>query len=151
VTAGEIWFEVEERIEAPIEEVFHLLVDPERYVRWMGVEATLEPHPGGAYRVRMPNGAVAVGAFVIVEPPRHVVFTWGWDGDDRLPAASSTVEISLHEREGATHLRLRHSGLPDEGSREAHTAGWRRYLARLAVLATGEDPGPDTEPGTTHR
>jgi uncharacterized protein YndB with AHSA1/START domain len=139
----EVWFEVEEQIQAPPDEVFAYLVDPERYVQWMGAEARLEPRPGGTYWVRMPHDVIAVGEFVTVEPPRRVVFTWGWDGDHRVPAGSTTVEITLHELEGATLVRLRHSGLPDEGAGDAHTEGWHKYLGRLAVLAAGGDPGPD--------
>lgn len=137
------WFEVEERIEASSEEVFAFFTDSERYARWMGVEASLEPRPGGTYRVRMANGAVAVGEFVAVEPYTRVVFTWGWDGNDAVPPGSTTVEITLHEHEGTTLVRLRHSGLPDETARTEHAEGWTMYLGRLALAAVGASPGPD--------
>jgi uncharacterized protein YndB with AHSA1/START domain len=141
-----VWFEVEERIDATPEEVFPYLTDPERYARWMGVEAELEARPGGIYRVRMSNAAVALGEFVAVEPSRRLVFTWGWQGDAGLPPGSSTVEITLREDDGSTLVRLRHSGLPHDAARRAHTEGWHRYLSRLAVAATGGDPGGDEHP-----
>ena len=140
------WFEVEERIEATPEEVFPYLTDPERYARWMGVEAKLEARPGGVYRVTMSDATVALGEFVTVEPSRRVVFTWGWLGNAGLPPGSSTVEITLREDGGSTLVRLRHSGLPGDDARHAHTEGWLRYLARLAVAATGGDPGRDEHP-----
>ena len=141
--AEDVWFEVEQRIHAQPADVFPYFTDPDRYVRWMGAAATLEPHRGGAYRVRMTNDAVAVGEFVVVEPFRRVVFTWGWDGSDELPPGSTTVEITLSEHDGETIVRLRHSRLPDDGAAHEHAEGWRKYLGRLAHVATGRDPGPD--------
>jgi hypothetical protein len=40
-------------------------------------------------------------------------------------------------------LRLRHDGLPTDGAREFHSAGWNLSLDRLLVVAEGRDPGPD--------
>jgi uncharacterized protein YndB with AHSA1/START domain len=137
-----VWFEVEERIRAAPAEVFPYLTDPDRYVRWMGATATLEPRPGGTFRVRMPDDAVARGEFVVVEPFHRVVFTWGWDGSDAVPPGSTTVEITLHEEDGETIVRIRHSGLPDEPAAEQHAGGWTMFLGRLAVVAAGGDPGP---------
>lgn len=141
-----VWFEVQERIEAPPEAVFPYLTDPARYVRWMGVEAELDARPGGTYRVRMPNAIVALGEFVAVEPYRRLVLTWGWQGSTEVPPGSSTVEITLREDGGSTLIRLRHSGLPDEDARRNHTEGWEKYLSRLGMVATGRDPGEDEHP-----
>jgi uncharacterized protein YndB with AHSA1/START domain len=140
------WLEFEERIDATPEEVFPYLTDPERYVRWMGIEAELDPRPGGVYRVRMSDARMARGEFVAVEPSRRLVFTWGWQGDASLPPGSSTVEITLREDGGSTLVRVRHSGLPDEGAVQDHTAGWTKYVARLGIVATGGDPGEDAHP-----
>ena len=68
-------------------EVFGFFTDPDRYVRWMGSEAELEPVPGGVYRVRMADGFSAAGRFLEVAYPRLVVFTWGFADDE---AASRT-------------------------------------------------------------
>ena len=37
----------EVQIAAPPSTVFAFLTDPEKILRWMGTEATVEPHPGG--------------------------------------------------------------------------------------------------------
>ena len=68
-------------------DVFGFLTEPDRYVRWMGSEADLEPVPGGVYRVRMADGFSAAGRFIAVEPPHLVVFSWGFADDE---AASRT-------------------------------------------------------------
>ena len=40
-------------------------------------------------------------------------------------------------------MRLTHRGLPDAESVAHHRQGWESYLPRLAIAATGGDPGPD--------
>ena len=67
------------------DEVFGFLTDAERYVRWQGVKAELDPRPGGLYRVWMDAGTVARGEYVEIDPPRRLVFTWGWEGNVDLP------------------------------------------------------------------
>lgn len=134
--------QVEKRIHARPETVFAFLTDPDLYRRWKGREAVLDPRPGGIYRVEMPGG-IALGEYHVVDPPRRVVFSWGWEGNPAVPPGSSLVEISL-VAEGAdeTVLHLRHSGLP-AGAMAQHDQGWWHYLARLDVAAGGDDPGRD--------
>src|SRR5947207_2616651 len=103
-TSGVIEREV--RIAAPPETVFEFFVDPEKYVRWKGRMAWLDPRPGGEYRVAINDQAVAKGAFVEIDPPRRVVFTWGWEGTDAVPPGSSTVEVTLEPDGEGTILRL---------------------------------------------
>jgi uncharacterized protein YndB with AHSA1/START domain len=139
--------EIERRIDAPREEVFVYLTDPVKYTKWKGMAAELDPRPGGVYRVRMNSDTVALGEYVVVEPPSRVVFTWGWEGDEAVPPGSSTVEITLREDGDGTILRLRHSGLPTDEAAASHREGWAMYLERLSVAALGGEPGRD--PTTT--
>ncbi|MGA7269870.1 MAG: SRPBCC family protein [Acidimicrobiia bacterium] len=134
--------ELERRIRARPETVFSYFTDPDRYTAWMGVEAVLDARPGGIYRVRVPQGGTALGEFVEVDPPRRIVFTWGWEGDADVPPGSTTVTVTLEPEDGGTRLRLVHSGLP-EASIDLHELGWDHYLDRLSVAAVGSDPGPD--------
>lgn len=83
---------------------------------------------------------VARGEFVEVDPPRRVVFTWGWEGHDRVPPGSTTVELTLEEDGAATILSLRHSGLPDGESAALHEEGWTFFIPRLATTVAGGDP-----------
>src|SRR5215467_8808549 len=53
--------EREVRIEAPPDVVFKFFVEPEQMIRWTGVEATLDPRPGGIYRVNVTGEDVARG------------------------------------------------------------------------------------------
>ena len=138
--------EHEIRIEASPETVFAFFTDPERMVRWMGSEATLDPRPGGICRIDMSRDigrAAVVGQFVEVVPYSSVAFTWGWEPDAfGVPAGSSLVEVSLVPEEPGTLLRLVHSELPEQAE-NFHRVGWRHYAARLAKAAPGGDPGTD--------
>ena len=135
----------EVRIAASPETVFRFFTDPERIVRWKGEEATLQPSAGGVYRVKM-GETIVLGEFVEVDPPRRVVFTWGWEAESApLGPGASTVEVQLTPVENETVVTLTHRDLPDE-LRAPHEQGWDHYLARLGVAATGGDPGPDRGP-----
>ncbi len=123
--------EREVRIEAPPDVIFKFFVDPDQMVRWKGIEAMLDPRPGGLYRVNVTGTDVARGEYVEVSP-----------NDNPVPPGSSTVEITLVPDGAATIVRLRHHGLPG-GPEDRHAEGWDHYLARLAVAAGGGDAGPD--------
>ena len=131
--------------EAP-EDVFAFLTDAERYAKWMGRAAELDARPGGIYRVEMDGHTVALGEYVTVEPPRRLVFTWGWVGNPDVPPGSTTVEIELTPTKDGTTLVLRHTGLPDGSTAAMHREGWVLYLGRLAVAASGGTPPPIPDP-----
>jgi uncharacterized protein YndB with AHSA1/START domain len=132
----------EVRIDASPETVFQFFTDPSRMVRWKGRAATLDPRPGGIYRVEINDQATALGEYVELDPPRRVVITWGWEGATAVPPGSSTVEFELEPDGDGTIVRLTHRGLPPDEV-EIHGQGWGNYLPRLAVAAAGGDPGPD--------
>ena len=139
-------------IEAAPEKVFEFLTDPAKMVRWMGLEAELEPKPGGKYRLD-PNGRdVIQGTYLEVVENSKIVFTWGWDQPGhRVPAGSTTVEIHLEARGSGTWLRLTHRELPHE-ARDTHEMGWGHYLSRLKITAEGGDAGRDpfADPSVRH-
>ena len=129
------------RIDARPETVFQYFTDPTRMIEWKGRSATLDPRPGGAYRVEINDVATVSGEYLEVEPPSRVVFTWGWEGNPVEPG-STTVEVELVPDGQGTLVRLTHRGLPP-GERDAHRTGWTHYLGRLAEAAAGRDPGRD--------
>ena len=128
--------EIIQRIEAPPDIVFAYLTDSRRFVKWMGVGAQLDARPGGRYRIDVDGEHIASGEYQVVEPPRRLVISWGWEGHPTVPPGSTTVEITLTPEKGATVLRLRHLGLPDESERRQHTDGWQLYLSQLAKAPT---------------
>jgi uncharacterized protein YndB with AHSA1/START domain len=135
--------EVSLHIAAQPETVFPYFTDPSRYVQWMGTRAALVPVPGGTYRVSMRDGVEVSGTFVEVDPPRLLVFTWGWSHDHEVAPGSTRVVVTLEAENGGTHVVLRHYDLPDDEQRDHHGKGWQMYLERLGVVMLGGDPGPD--------
>jgi uncharacterized protein YndB with AHSA1/START domain len=134
-------------IDASPEIVWEFLVDADKATRWMGQTASLDAQPGGEYRVAVIPGHTASGEFVEVDPPRRLVYTWGWepgpDGPNPVPPGSSTIEIELVPVGEGTTLRFTHRDLPSAEAAQSHAHGWDHYLERLVVAAKGDDPGPD--------
>lgn len=143
VSTGTSAIEREVRIAAQPETIFPFFTDPELFARWGGV-ATLDPRPGGIFRNCVNDEHIARGEYVVVDPPRRVVFTWGWEAADSVVApGASTVEVTLTPDGDCTLVRLVHSDLPSIESADSHAAGWEHYLQRLRIIGEGGDPGPD--------
>jgi len=112
-----------EHIKAPPEVVFPYFTDPALIVEWIGNRAELDM-----------GEVVACGAYIAVEPPYRVVFSWGISGSDVLPPSGSTVEVALTPDGDDTMVALTHRGLPciHVGN---HRAGWGHRLGWLLVAA----------------
>jgi uncharacterized protein YndB with AHSA1/START domain len=141
--AGPLILRRELEIAAPPATVFAFLTDPEKILRWMGTKADIDASEGGLYLVNVTGKEIARGRFTEVIPVHRLAYTFGWDDRENMPPGSSLIEIDLIDREGGTLLRMTHSGLPDEETRASHEKGWTHYLGRLAVAASGGNPGPD--------
>jgi uncharacterized protein YndB with AHSA1/START domain len=128
-----------EYIEAPPEVVFPYFTDPALIVKWIGDRAELNPQPGGVFSLGM-GQVTACGAFITVEPPYRVAFSWGIPGSDTLPPGGSAVEVVLTPDGHGTMVVLSHRGLraADIGT---HRAGWEHQLGLLRVAAGLGGPG----------
>jgi uncharacterized protein YndB with AHSA1/START domain len=133
-------------IDATPDIIWPFLTEPDKLVQWHGTVAELDPRPGGVYRVLVMGRFQTAGEYVEVVPRHKVVFTFGWkqEGNPVQPS-STTIEISLHPEGDKTCVHLVHRGLPDDVVSD-HSQGWDHYLGRLAIAATGGNPGPDTPP-----
>lgn len=137
----------ETHVAAPQATVFAFLTDPEKILRWMGSDATTELHPGGLYLLKGVAGRqTARGAFREVIPVHRLAYSFGWDDNDTVPPGSSLIEVDLIEQNGGTLVRMTHSGLPSAEARDNHAKGWAHYYGRLAMAASGQNPGPDLGP-----
>lgn len=128
-------------IAAPPQTVFEYLTTNEGMMAWMGQYAKLDPTPGGQFAIDIAGYPVR-GEYLVVEPPRRVVFSWGFPGSDELPAGASKVEFVLTAIPTGTRVDLRHFDLPETEIR-GHADGWANFLPRLRLAGTGRDPGPD--------
>ena len=129
------------RIEASPETVWTFWTDPVRMCEWMGIEAELVPEAGGAFRVVLEEGPVMRGEFLELDPPRRLVFSFGWEAGTPgggLPAGSTRVEVTLEADADATVLTLRHE-LPATHAAD-HAKGWAHFVGRLvARLGSGRE------------
>ena len=131
----------EVRIAASPETVFDFWVEPDRTVQWMGREATVEPRPGGVYRIDYNGADIVRGAIVELDRPRRLVLTWGWEAaGDVTPPGASTVEVTFEPDGDGTILRLRHTGLVSDAV-APHAEGWDFFLPRLIAAHEAASAG----------
>jgi uncharacterized protein YndB with AHSA1/START domain len=130
-------------IAAEMDTVFGFFIEPEKLTRWLAVEATLDPRPGGVCRITITDEAVMLGEFVELVPHSRVVVRWGWEQAlfDVRPA-STEVEFKLSPEADGTLLQLTHRQLPPS-AHDFHRVGWGHFVKRLSAAAGGEDPGRD--------
>lgn len=114
----EIW------IEAPIEKVFACFTEAEVMLTWSGKEATLDPTPGGVYRVVFENGDIIEGEYKEVIPYSRVVYTANYGGINTL------VSIDLAEENGGTTIKLKQEFVADVDT-SGFDGGWDYFLGIL--------------------
>lgn len=124
--------------------VWSMLTDPDAATGWMGVDARIDPRPGGAYRVEVVPGEVVEGEVLLAERPTRLVHTWGWAGAaSAVPPGTTVVAYELAPLGRGTLLRLTHRELPGMRAAGSHSRGWAHYLERLAAVAADGAAGPD--------
>ena len=136
---------LERTLAAPPERVFRAWTEPRRtrpLVRprsGLPTEAEVDLRVGGGYRIRMGRWEV-VGAYVAIDPPRTLRFTWRWaSGSD---AGETLVTVSLAPAGTARASRCATSASPAR-RRARNTGGSTRSLARLVERAPSTTEGDD--------
>ena len=124
-------------IQASPETVFRFFQDSERWAKWWGPGSTIEAEPGGKLYIRHPGNVESAGTVLEVQPPKRIVFTYGFVSGDPIPAGSSRVTIELNEQRGATRLVVTHD-LPEAKVRDEHVQGWRFQLSLFANAVADE-------------
>jgi uncharacterized protein YndB with AHSA1/START domain len=136
-------------IESSPERIFDALTNPQERVAWWGggganarfktdaMDSDLRV--GGKWEMRGMTGERPFsisGEYREVDRPRALAFTWSpsWAPD----AAGSLVRFELIDQNGATLVRITHSGLTAEAAK-AH-AGWANILGWLKAHAESSAP-----------
>ena len=138
--------------DAPRELVWQAWTDPEHFMLWWGPKdytcpfCEMDLRVGGKYLncMRGPDGKEYWSTGVIKEliPERKLVVTDNFsDEKGNIKPASDygvpgnwpkelLITVYLEEADGATKLKLRHQGIPDE-AREDCIKGWNESLDKL--------------------
>ena len=93
-------------IEASPETVWSFLVEPEKALRWMGIDVLVSEEEGSAYRCEVLPGHVALGEIIEAAPYRRLAFSWGWQQPE--PGACRVGAARLLDR--ALRARARRDG-----------------------------------------
>jgi uncharacterized protein YndB with AHSA1/START domain len=140
---------IERTFQAPAEAVFDAWTSEEVMRRWFHGEhawetpvAEVDLRLGGSVRVVMRDPDQGVdhgggGHYTEIDPPTRLAFTWTWDDDGR----ETLIELDFEEVDGATTVRLTHSGLRDQESVLSHEGGWSNALDNLGLALGAERPG----------
>jgi uncharacterized protein YndB with AHSA1/START domain len=127
--------------------VWLFMSEPARFLSWMtlapGVPAPagslFEPTTNGALRILFPSGGGAKGIVLEIDAPRLLAFSWGYDPDvskTGLRPGSCRVEIVLQGSPDGTLATLTCTGSMSPEQAQLQEAGWRQYLAQLAVQSS---------------
>ncbi|HEY3295286.1 MAG TPA: SRPBCC domain-containing protein [bacterium] len=144
---------IERDINAPRDLVWKAWTEPERAKRWWGPKGYTAPaikldlHVGGKYLfcMRSPDGQDfwSTGVYREIVPQERLVMTdsfadekgnvvqasyYGMEGDFPLELL---VTVSFEERNGKTHMTLRHEGFPEGEMSEMAETGWNESIDKL--------------------
>ena len=141
------------QIEAPPEQVYEAIVDPDAVRQWMVPDGmTSEVHSfdvreGGIFRISLTydeatgTGKTSAqtdtfqGRFASLVPGREIVQIVEFETDDPEVAGEMTITYSLSDAgDGGTNLIGIHENLPPAVSPEANELGWRMSLDKLAKI-----------------
>lgn len=134
--------EIRKLINHPVEKVYLAWTTPERFAKWFlpGPDVQLgavraDLRVGGEFLIEMRVGEQSlphVGVYQRLVQNKELVFTWKsamTDGQDTL------VEVQFEPMgSGRTMLTLRHTGLREEASSDAHRHGWTRIIDGIEPL-----------------
>lgn len=117
--------------------VFRYFTDSARWASWWGKGSSVEPRVGGRVHVVHPGGTEAGGEIVEIDPPRRIVFTYGYAKNATTPPGSTRVTILLEPDPAGTRLVLHHE-FTDVAVRDEHVQGWRYQLSLFANVVSAE-------------
>ncbi|KQP80287.1 SRPBCC domain-containing protein [Methylobacterium sp. Leaf117] len=131
---------------APCAEVYRAWTDPTLLQRWLAPGANIVEHAetdlrvGGSFllRTRSPDGAQhrITGCYRALEPGRHILQTWSYDGPLTLLCGEETLlQIDLTPLDsGSTEMRLTHRRIALAELRDAYAQDWPSCFDKLEPL-----------------
>jgi len=124
-------------IHALPETVFRFFTDSARWAKWWGTGSTIDPQPGGKVCVRHPGAVEALGEVLEIDPPKRIMFSYGYATGKPVPPGASRVTISLEPDPNGTRLHLLHE-FTEAAPRDEHIQGWRFQLSLFSNAVANE-------------
>ncbi|WP_455281314.1 SRPBCC domain-containing protein [Cupriavidus necator] len=146
--AATFHLEMTRQIRAPRERVFDAFTDQAALAVWhcprgmQVLEASADARVGGRYRLVM--GAkdgeqhIVGGEYQKIDRADFLAYTWQWEGSEPPAGVRTLIEITLTDKDGGTHLHMRHSGFPDTATRDSHVSGWQSVFNNLSDYVDAE-------------
>jgi uncharacterized protein YndB with AHSA1/START domain len=142
----EVAVDAKDRIErqmtfqAPRDDVWAAITEPEQIRKWFGTEAEVDLRPGGEGAFRWDDIEVRVTVEEVTPPSR---FSYRWEPSQTPTGGPTTlVQFDLEEIPGGTRLTLVESGfatLPRE-SRQENEFGWDEEFGHLRAFLLEKEP-----------
>ncbi|MBV9884504.1 MAG: SRPBCC family protein, partial [Sphingomonadaceae bacterium] len=113
---------------------WNALVDGDLTKQYWGHENRSDWKPGSRWEhVRVgPEGKVDVAGRVLeIEPPRRLVTSWAFPGEEDDPARTSRVTYEIEPVGSESRLTVTHSDLNEPRMRAGVSAGWPLVLSSL--------------------
>ena len=140
---------MERLIAAPPERVFNLWTEPDQLTKWWGPDGfdtpacAMDVRPGGHWRttMRSPEGNLHTvsGVYRVIDPPRRLVFTWGWEDDSGGRGHETEVTVTFEAAPGGTRLVLTQQTFAETEQCKRHGHGWSSSFDCLERIA--KQPG----------
>jgi uncharacterized protein YndB with AHSA1/START domain len=128
-------------IEAPIDDVWRVLTEPEHIKQWFAKDCELD---GKAGRLSFESGQTYYLSVEAFEPPHRFAYRWLHEqGATPRPDNSMLVEFTLQAENSRTRLRVVESGFDhvdwsDEAKEkyaDDHSKGWEIFMRRAREYA----------------
>ncbi len=130
-------------IRASREDVFRAWTKPELIRKWSCPEdarvldSQVDLTVGGRYRLAMRTSDgtehTAFGVYREIDPPKRLVYTWDWEGDDHS-VGETVVTVDFNELGDSTEVVIHHEPFPTVEARDGHAEGWTSCLVNLEKM-----------------
>lgn len=138
MTSPDTKLQIKRFIKAEVTKVFAAWTKPDLMKQWFApgtmtvAFAEADVRIGGRYSIQMKKddgeSNTTWGNYLEIIPQRKLVFTWGWEGEDRY---ETLVTVEFEEKKAGTEVTITHERFQNTEHTKMHTEGWNACLDSL--------------------
>ena len=135
--------EIRRHLPASPDRVWRAWTDPDEVRRWSGphgftvTDYRADARVGGTWRLVMTSaewGEMAQGGvFRVIEPPRHLEYTFAWENADGTPDREMLVTVTFAASGDGTEMTFTQATFENEPQRDSHVSGWSEAFEKFAA------------------